>query len=199
MTLAVAHRDKDGRTVLDAVRETRPPFSPESVVEEFAGLLKSYRINKVVGDRWGGEFVREPFRSHGVQYELATKTKSDFYRDVLATFNSGRIELLDHPKLIAQLCGLERRTARGGKDSIDHAPNAHDDLANAVAGVAAALAVPGYNSNYADWVLEPGATTNDGQPAFCAPRRSLWDHPALQIGGPNYRNRVGIYRRGGWR
>jgi hypothetical protein len=29
---------------------------------------------------------------------------------------------------------LERRTARGGKDSIDHAPGAHDDLANCVAG-----------------------------------------------------------------
>jgi len=27
------------------------------------------------------------------------------------------------------------RLARGGSDSIDHAPNAHDDLANGVAGV----------------------------------------------------------------
>jgi hypothetical protein len=27
-----------------------------------------------------------------------------------------------------------RRTARGGRDSIDHAPGAHDDVANAVAG-----------------------------------------------------------------
>ena len=43
--------------------------------------------------------------------------------------------LLDHPRLIAQLGGLERRTARGGKDSIDHAPGAHDDVANAAAGV----------------------------------------------------------------
>jgi hypothetical protein len=36
--------------------------------------------------------------------------------------------------LISQLHGLERRTARGGRDSIDHAPGAHDDVANAVAG-----------------------------------------------------------------
>jgi hypothetical protein len=43
----------------------------------------------------------------------------------------------DNLKLIAQLCGLERRTARGGRDSIDHAPNQHDDLANVCAGVAA--------------------------------------------------------------
>ena len=49
--------------------------------------------------------------------------------------NARRVELLDLPRLSAQLCGLERRTARSGRDSIDHAPNAHDDLANAVAGV----------------------------------------------------------------
>ena len=43
-------------------------------------------------------------------------------------------ELLDHPRLVSQLCGLERRTARSGKDSIDHAPGGHDDVANAAAG-----------------------------------------------------------------
>jgi hypothetical protein len=41
---------------------------------------------------------------------------------------------LDIPRLISQFHGLERRTARGGKDSIDHGPGAHDDIANAVAG-----------------------------------------------------------------
>jgi hypothetical protein len=36
--------------------------------------------------------------------------------------------------LLAQLTGLERRTARGGRDTIDHGPGGRDDLANAVAG-----------------------------------------------------------------
>jgi hypothetical protein len=36
--------------------------------------------------------------------------------------------------LTNQLVGLERRTTRAGRDSIDHAPSGHDDLANAVAG-----------------------------------------------------------------
>jgi hypothetical protein len=53
----------------------------------------------------------------------------------LPLLNAGRIELLDLPRLSTQLTGLERRTARSGKDSIDHAPGGHDDLANAVAGV----------------------------------------------------------------
>jgi hypothetical protein len=35
---------------------------------------------------------------------------------------------------LMQLTSLERRTSRAGKDSIDHAPGAHDDVANAVAG-----------------------------------------------------------------
>ena len=87
-----------------------------------------------MGDHWGGEFVRQPFRSHGITYELSEKTKSDIFRDTLAPINSGKVELLDLPRLTVQLCGLERRTARSGKDSIDHAPGAHDDIANAACG-----------------------------------------------------------------
>jgi hypothetical protein len=38
--------------------------------------------------------------------------------------------------------------ANGGKDSIDHSPGAHDDIANSVAGLAAMLtAKPSYNLN----------------------------------------------------
>jgi hypothetical protein len=136
MTLAIAHRDKNGRAVLDAVRERRPPFSPEAVVAEFSGLLKhTYRITKVVGDRYAGEWPRERFRVHGVEYEIAEQPKSDIYRDVLPLLNSGQAELLDHPRMASQLCGLERLTSRSGKDSISHAPGAHDDVANAAAGV----------------------------------------------------------------
>lgn len=56
------------------------------------------------------------------------------YREVLPLLNAGRCSILDLPRLASQLIGLERRTARGGKDSIDHAPAAHDDVANAAAG-----------------------------------------------------------------
>ena len=49
--------------------------------------------------------------------------------------NSGRVDLLDHARVIAQLCSLERRVARGGRNSIDHLAGAHDDVANAIAGL----------------------------------------------------------------
>jgi len=132
-TVAVSHFEKDKR-VLDVVREMRPPFSPERVVEEYAALLKVYNIPIVVGDRYAGEWPREQFRKHGIDYRPSEKSKSELYLELLAPLNSGRVELLDHEKLLSQLCRLERRTARSGKDSVDHGPGAHDDVVNAAAG-----------------------------------------------------------------
>jgi hypothetical protein len=133
-TLAIAHSE-NGKAVLDVLRERKPPFSPEAVVEEYAGLLKTHRIREVVGDRYAGEWPREQFRKHGIEYKPSPKNKSEIYLELLPAINSGKVDLLDSPVLIAQLARLERRTSRGGKDSIDHPPNAHDDLANASAGV----------------------------------------------------------------
>ena len=139
MALCIGHREGDVVTV-DALRERSPPFSPQGCVEEFATLLKSYRVSKVTGHRYAGEWPREQFQKFGITYEPAAKPKSDLYRDALPLINSRKIDLLNDARLIGQLCSLERRTARGGRDSIDHAPGTHDDLANAVAGLAAAPA-----------------------------------------------------------
>lgn len=134
MTLAIGHADGE-TAVLDAVRERKPPFSPEAVVEDFCGLLKEYGITEVTGDRYAGEWPRERFRKNGIAYNIADRPRSDLYRDMLPGLNSRTADLLDNPVLVTQIVGLERRVARGGKESIDHAPNGHDDLANAVAGV----------------------------------------------------------------
>ena len=90
----------------------------------------------MVGDRYAGEFPRELFRKQNVEYRCSDKTKSDLYRDLLPLLNSGRIVLPKSERLVNQLCGLERRVARSGKDSIDHAPSSKDDIANSVAGAA---------------------------------------------------------------
>jgi hypothetical protein len=132
-TLAISH--KEGKTtVLDLVRDRPPPFSPEAVIEEYAGILKKYRITMIRGDRYAGEFPREQFRKHGINYEPSERTKSELYKDLVAVINSGAVDLLDNNKLISQLIGLERRTRTAGRDVIDHAPGGHDDVANAVAG-----------------------------------------------------------------
>ena len=133
-SLAIAYRRVDGVVVLAALREVRPPFSPEDVVDEFSKLLRTYGVHVVQGDRYAGEWPVERFQKYGIRYEQSAAPKSDLYRDLLPILNSGRCELLDHPRLVAQLCQLERRTARSGKDSIDHPPGAFDDVANACAG-----------------------------------------------------------------
>ena len=139
MTLAVGHLDRRSLCVLDAILEIRPPFDPERAVEQCVALLRRYGVEQLIGDRYAGEWPRARFAEHGIDFEQSARPKSDLYGDLLPLLNAGRIELLDSLRLRAQLTGLERRTARSGQDSIDHGPGAHDDLANAVAGVLVGL------------------------------------------------------------
>ena len=133
MTLAIAHAE--GKLiVLDAIREVVPPFSPNAVVEQFAEVLRQYQVWTVYGDRYAGEWCREPFIQRNVGYEISERAKSDIYRDFLPLLNSRAVSLLDHRRMRQQFLALERRTTRGGRDSIDHPPGGHDDIANAVAG-----------------------------------------------------------------
>ena len=166
MTIAVGHT-QDDVGVVDLVREVTPPFSPEQVVAEFVETLKAYRVHRVTGDRYGGEWPREQFRKLGVEYALSDDPKSLLYGALLPVLNSGRLELLDHPRLISQLLSLERRTSRGGKDSIDHPPGrgttSHDDVINSVAGLVSLLAA-----------RQPRAAT--GMP-YGVPRISPWGDP----------------------
>ena len=153
MTLGIAHehRREGGAAntfVLDLVRERRPPFSPDDVVREFAETLKRYGIEKVEGDRYAGEWPRERFRQHGIEYETSERSKSEIYREMLPLLNSSRVDLLDSPRLISQLLNLERRTGSTGRDIIDHPPNAHDDVINAAAGALLAAAGPTPASQY---------------------------------------------------
>lgn len=135
MTLAIAHRERD-MVITDAVREIVAPFAPESATDEFARLLRSYGITRVTGDRYAGEWVRQSFEKRQITYFHSEMPKSALYVDLLPKLNSKTIRLVDNARLVNQLAALERRTSRGGKDSIDHPPGAHDDLANVVAGVA---------------------------------------------------------------
>jgi hypothetical protein len=129
------NRDSEsGKVVLDLVREVKPPFSPEGIVKEFCQMLKAYRISEVTGDKYAGEWPREQFRKYGIEYQTSEYTKSELYQALLPLLNSGRVELLDSARLKSRLLGLERRTARSGRDSIDHGPGTHDDVINSAAG-----------------------------------------------------------------
>ncbi len=145
--LAIGHREGE-RAVLDCVRERRGA-SPEVITAEYAELLKVYGVSTVTGDRYAGAWPPERFAAHGIEYRPSELTKSELYQALLPAVNSGRVELLDLLTLRAQLVGLERRVARGGRDSIDHVPGGHDDVANCVAGCLV-LAAAGAGT---DWEL----------------------------------------------
>ena len=134
MTMAVAHRGLLGKSILDGFWEKKPPFSPDDCVREFAETLRSYRVAKVIGDRYSGEWVRERFREHGIVYVPSEKTKSEIYVAFVALLNSGRVKFPGDARLRRQFESLERRSSRTGKDLVDHLPGSHDDVANSVAG-----------------------------------------------------------------
>ena len=145
-TAAISHADSSGRVVVDFLFEAIPPFSPDLVVQEICVMLRKYRIFSVTGDRYGGEWPRERFRVHGVNYEVSEMTVSQIYQSFLPLLNSARVELLDVRRMLLQLLGLERRVGGSGRDSISHPPGGHDDAINATAGSAVLAAVRAFIS-----------------------------------------------------
>jgi len=134
-TMAIVHWDKEERKVIvDVLREARPPFRPESVVEEFSDVFKKYRVGEIQSDRYAGEWVTASFRDCGVRVKPAKMTKSEFYLEAMALLNNGSIELLDSKRLAGQFKALQRRPRSGGKDMIDNfLQGGFDDLANVCA------------------------------------------------------------------
>jgi hypothetical protein len=93
MTLAIGHKTTipEKQIVIDVIREVRPPFDPVAVVDNFAALLKLIVSLKVLGDHYGGEFLKEPFRKQGINYEVCKTPKSDLFRDLLPLLNSRHV------------------------------------------------------------------------------------------------------------
>lgn len=138
-TVSISHAEGE-RVVVDLVRGR--VGNPAAIAGDFAGLLKSYGITEVRGDRYAGAWVTTEFQRHGIRYVHSDKDRSAIYTDFLAAMNSDRVELPPCETTARQLISLERRTTRSGKDIIDHPPGGHDDYANAVAGAVAQLAGP---------------------------------------------------------
>jgi len=138
MTMGISHLEDGGNgqvlAVLDLVVEVRPPFNPDEVVGSFAELCAQYGIASVVGDRYGGLWPASRFNAFGLLYEPAGRTKSEIYLEALPLLSSGRVRLLDQPRLIQQLLALERRSGRSGKDAVDHPVGGKDDVCNAALG-----------------------------------------------------------------
>src|SRR5262249_49326311 len=123
-------------------------------------VLRSYGVTQVTGDKWAGQWPQQAFAKCGIYYLECEQSKSDLYRTLLPRVMAQQVELRPISKLRAQLVGLERRTARGGKDTIDDRPAGRDDLINAVA-IVLATGAPDFGS-VAEWV--PTAAESRGVP-----------------------------------
>lgn len=179
-TLAIGHVE-DKLPTLDVIREKKPPFSPRAIIEEYCELLKQYGIRKLTADRFAAEFAVEAFKEHGITLEHSLKPKSQIYSEFLPLLNSKTCDLLDNSRLRTQLTGLERRTARSGKDSIDHGPGGHDDVANAVAGVLTSMGIRKYKYDGSmSWVGSIDATRDDAQSPAAQRLSALVNHHSMR-------------------
>jgi hypothetical protein len=138
-TIAIGHREGDA-VVLDLVRGLHG--SPAEIAQEYSVLMRSYGIRRATGDRYAGRWPRDEFEKHGIRYDVSELDRSALYLEFLAAINSGCVELPPDQKLARQLCALERRAGRSGRDMIDHPPGGHDDRANACAGLVAICKKP---------------------------------------------------------
>jgi hypothetical protein len=149
-TVAIGHTEHR-QTVVAAVVARRGV--PAEIVADFVGILRRYSVSSVVGDRYAGSWPGDEFARHRIEYVPAEQPKSALYLDLLPALNSGQVELPPDERLIAQITGLERRTSRSGRDSVDHPSGGHDDRANAVAGLVSRLGRPrsGYPRTANEW------------------------------------------------
>lgn len=133
--LCIAHKDEK-KVIIDLVKRYRPPFNPYEVIGEMSLILHKYRVRRVIGDNYAGEFCSAGFKSKGFLYQKSDLPKSGLYLELIPLICGQQIEIIDNEILVNQIASLERRTRSGGKDQIDHPSGGHDDLANALAGAA---------------------------------------------------------------
>ena len=160
---SISHRNGD-LIIIDKVVEIRAPFSPSAAVADvIIPLCRTYRIHKVWGDAWAGNYPREPLQQAGIAYEVVKPNKSELYKDpFLSLLNSKRIVLPRNERAINQMCSLECSTRRSGKDEITHPIHGHDDIANAIAGAAFLVRsrYGSYDTSYSGFASDPPPGTD---------------------------------------
>jgi len=132
--MAIGHLENE-RIVIDAVRSRAPKFNPEEVTRQYCDLLKSYKIGKVYGDKFSGDWASNAYVKFGISYERAVKTKSEIYIEAESAFNTERVDLPDREKAVNQLKSLVRKARSGGRDSVDTDSGQPEDEANVICGV----------------------------------------------------------------
>lgn len=184
MTLAIAHKSRSGKVVLDCVREQRSPFDPDEITRQFAGELRRYGITEARGDHYAGAWPESRFKAFGIRYLTSDRDKSEIYRLNIPLLMAGQMELIDLPALQKQMLALERRTTRTGKEIIDHPRGQRDDVVNAVCGAMVEASEIGTRTTVAAILPTSPRLDQEWQWQFFGGRPSRSDVPAGLIQAP---------------
>jgi hypothetical protein len=93
----------------------------------------------VSGDKFSGDWALHSFQSQGITYQRAEKTKSDYYIEAEAAFNTDQVEIPNREAGISQLKSLVRKVHSGGRDSVDTDSGQPEDEANVIASLIGTL------------------------------------------------------------
>lgn len=132
--VAIGHLENN-RAIIDVIRSQAPKFNPDEVTSQYCELLKQYRISRVYGDKFSGDWSSNSYESRDVHYERSEKTKSELYLEAESPFNTESVDLPNRELSITQLKNLIRKTRSGGKDSVDTDSGQPEDEANVIAGL----------------------------------------------------------------
>lgn len=133
-SICVGHLENE-KAIIDMVRSRAPKFNPDEVTSQYCDLIKEYRVSKVIGDKFSGDWASNSFAKHDIGYERSEKTKSELYLEAESPFNTERVDIPDKELAVTQLKNLIRKTRSGGKDSVDTDSGQPEDEANVIAGV----------------------------------------------------------------
>ena len=133
-SIGIGHLENE-KAIVDVVRSRAPKFNPDELTSQYTDLVKRYKINKVYGDKFSGDWASNSWAKHDISYERSEKTKSELYLEAESPFNTERVDIPSKELAITQLKNLIRKTRSGGKDSVDTDSGQPEDEANVIAGV----------------------------------------------------------------
>ena len=148
-SLLVGHREGRGdaaRVIVDLAKgwtgSKGHPLDTRAVLDDVAGLARSYGHASVVLDQFGQEFVAQGLSARGVsaiRQPWTNELKAESLSNLRAYLNTGRLSLPDHAVMLGELLSLEQTVLPSGKPRIAAPPGQHDDYAMALLGLLAQL------------------------------------------------------------
>lgn len=102
-------------------------------------LHNKFKFNKIYLDCTGlgagpVDVLNEKLGSHKIEpITFTNKSKEDMYGNLTILFETKKLKIPNHKKLIYQLADLRRELKSDGKIKIHHADRGHDDLPDALA------------------------------------------------------------------